>query len=644
MPNKNKENKNGSQEGDYEYNTEKVISGLNSFFKKRPNKPSSFNFTPPQRLNWFCKNHLNSLIASGVTAYIFASLYNIIRCEGTADSLEFVTGVKLSVTLGMTALIWVFLFAAAFLGNAGKKILYSLMLLSVVIFAFQVVKINSGNAYIIAGTSAVTAFFIYYITDSGYIFRNKVIKSYKAAVCLLAVCFLAAAVILSRHTIFRYLSFSASNFDLGIFAQLFENMAKTGSTVISVERNEMLSHFFNHFSPIYYVLLPIYMIFRTPESLLVIQAVFILASAFPMFLIGRKYGLTPLMSMALGLTVILLPGFIAPAFYDFHENKFLPFFLLWFVYFFMDKKYIPAYIFMFLTLMIKEDAALYVIFVYVFFMLVKKEYKFSLIGLGLTFLYFVPVLIFMRKYGLDFVGWRYGVYFLSGQNKIGQMILNIALNPAFFIKNVFSEECVIFILYMMGPLLFIPLVSKDFKKLILLVPFVAINIMTDYKYQHDIGFQYTYGSLALMLILFADNISTMSHKQKKTVLLCALALSFITTVGVCGKKFESYAASYENNKEMFEEAESILNRIPDGVSITSNTFILPHICDHEELYMMGNDFEKTDYFVFNKGNTEEIDKFVSSEIYSEYEKCAENGKVEIYKLKDAEGLLPAEAS
>ncbi|MCD8090372.1 MAG: DUF2079 domain-containing protein [Clostridiales bacterium] len=591
------------------------------------------------RAGAFFSKNICSILASGVTAYIIASVCNMLFCEGTADKLEFITEVNGLRTLGITAVIWIFLCAVVFMDSAEKRLLYSVMLAAVIVFGYLVVKTNGNNVYLTAGVSAVVCFFVYYIVESGYIFKNRFIKNYKAAFFVVAAAFLAMSIILTRHTIYRYMVFSASNFDFGIFAQLFENMAKTGSTVISVERNEMLSHFFNHFSPIYYVLLPIYMIFRIPEALLGIQAVFICGSAFPMFLIGKKYGLTPIFSMLLGLTVIVLAGFVAPAFYDFHENKFLPFFLLWFIYFFMDKKYIPAYIFMFLTLMIKEDAALYVIFVYVFFMLVKKNYKYSLIGLGLTFLYFVPVLIFMRKYGLDFVGWRYGVYFMEGQNKIGQMVLNIVLNPAFFIKNVFSEECVIFIIYMLGSLVFIPLVTKDFKKLVLLVPFVAINIMTDYKYQHDIGFQYTYGSLTLMLLLFADNISVMSHKQKKTVLLSALAVSFIMMTGISGKKFESYAQTYENNRTVYEETEAELDRIPEGVSITSNTYILPHLYDHEELYMMGGSFEKTDYFVLNKSSEDEIDNFTNSDIYSEYEKCIDGSKIEIYKLKGAKDLL-----
>jgi uncharacterized membrane protein len=453
-----------------------------------------------------------------------------------------------------------------------------------------------------------------------------------------AVAFMVMVWWISRMTINRYVTFSASNFDFGIFAQLFENMAKTGSTVISVERNEQMSHFFNHFSPIYYVLLPLYMLFRRPEGLLIIQAVFVLASAFPLCLIGKKKGFTPFMVMLLGLIAMALPGMISPMFYDFHENKFLPFFMLWFIYFFMDKKYVPAFIFMFLTLMIKEDAAIYVVCTLLYFMIVKKRVKAGFLGIALTILYSIPVMIFMRKYGLDFVGWRFGLYFLDGQDKIINMVQNIMLNPAFFIKNVFNEECIIFMIYMFGALVFVPLVSKDFRAFILLVPLVAINVMTDYPYQHDIGFQYTYGTLTLMLILFVDNLSNMEDGWKKTLLVCSLCTSVLLTVNDRYDDFKEYNKSYTECKEEYAKAEEALARIPDDASITADTFILPHLYKHQELYMKDSEYRRTDYYVLDAGNGEQIREFEDDKAYTEYELCLKNNKVRIYKLPEAEGL------
>ena len=588
----------------------------------------------------FINSHIADIMASALTSYLIISVINIFIATPEPSALNFVEDVDgiveiiefLALSIGLSIL------AIEFRGF-GEKAVYSLMLVSVILFAILVVYYNNDDIYIATGVSAVTSFFIYHILSREKIFKNKIISSYKTAFIIVAIAYVLMTIWMSKHTIARYLSFSSSNFDMGIFAQLFENMAKTGSTVISVERNEMLSHFYNHFSPIYYVLLPLYMPFRTPEALLVIQAAFVLASAFPFCLIAKKYGFAPIVTMFLGLIVIFAPGFVAPMFYDFHENKFLPFFILWFIYLFIDKKYIPSYIFMFLTLMIKEDAAIYVIFTLIYFMVVNKEIKHSLIGLGLTILYFVPVMIFIRSYGLDFVGWRYSLYFLSGQDKIIQMVQNILMNPAFFVKNLFSEECFVFILYMLGSLLFIPLATKDFKRLILLIPFVAINIMTDYKYQHNIGFQYTYGSLALIMLLFLANLKDIKENMRVILTASALTVSFLMMLSHCQGAFEGYSRNYNNNVELFEQTERELDRIPEDVSITSNTFILPHLYDRENLYMLDDNYRRTDYYVLDCNNSDEISEFEDSEEYAEYVKVSETGKAAIYKLPEAPDLL-----
>ncbi len=586
------------------------------------------------------KSNIGDIFAAALTSYILASIVNIFCSHKKTVNLNFIESVNIPLTFEVFAGLTVVFLLLLGIGKIGSRILYTAMLASVIAFAFIVVSENNNDIYITVGVAAVVCFFCYYIIKSGCLFKNKIITTYRRAFAVVALAFVIMAWWVSRMTVNRYVTFGASNFDFGIFAQLFENMARNGSTVISVERNEMMSHFYNHFSPIYYVLLPLYMLFRRPEGLLIIQAVFVLASAFPLCLIGKKRGFTPVMVMLLGLIAMTLPGMVSPMFYDFHENKFLPFFMLWFIYFFIDKKYVPAYIFMFLTLMIKEDAAIYVVCVLLYFMIVKKRVKAGFLGIALTILYAVPVMIFMRKYGLDFVGWRFGLYFLDGQDKIINMVQNIMLNPAFFIKNVFSEDCVIFMIYMLGALVFVPLATKDFRALILLVPLVAINVMTDYPYQHDIGFQYTYGSLTLMLILFVDNISNMKADWKKTVLLCALCTSVLLTLNDRYDDFETYNKSYTQCRDKYEKTEEALARIPMDASITADTFIVPHLYKHQELYMYDEECRNTDYYVLDSGNGEQVKEFEENMEYEDYELCLNDSKVRIYKLPEAEDLLP----
>ena len=44
-----------------------------------------------------------------------------------------------------------------------------------------------------------------------------------------------------------------------------------------------------------------------------------------------------------------------------------------------------------------------------------------------------------------------------------------------------------------------PLFTRRFDRYILLIPYILVNLMSDYTYQHNILFQYNFGSTALLV-------------------------------------------------------------------------------------------------------------------------------------------------
>ena len=62
---------------------------------------------------------------------------------------------------------------------------------------------------------------------------------------------------------------------------------------------------------------------------------------------------------------------------------------------------------------------------------------------------------------------------------------------------------------MLVPLAFMPLMIKKPSRIILLIPFILLNLMSDYTYQHNINFQYTYGSAAFLFYLMILNYQDM---------------------------------------------------------------------------------------------------------------------------------------
>ena len=101
-----------------------------------------------------------------------------------------------------------------------------------------------------------------------------------------------ACAILIVITCLRYKTFSSPNFDFGLFCNMFYNMKETGAPLVTSERDRLLSHFAVHISPIYYLFLPFFYVFPTPETLQIGQAVILMAGVIPVVLLARHFKLS----------------------------------------------------------------------------------------------------------------------------------------------------------------------------------------------------------------------------------------------------------------------------------------------------------------------------------------------------------------
>lgn len=89
---------------------------------------------------------------------------------------------------------------------------------------------------------------------------------------------------------------AVSSFDIGIFSQMFERMRHDFSQVTTLERDRALSHFGVHISPIYYLILPFYMLFPYVETLDIAQTVIVFSAVIPLCLILKKIQLPKVMT------------------------------------------------------------------------------------------------------------------------------------------------------------------------------------------------------------------------------------------------------------------------------------------------------------------------------------------------------------
>ena len=309
--------------------------------------------------------------------FVFASFDAVLRAELTGGAsftdLAFVSEVNLLRFCLVFALFSAFLIGIALLGKS-STFSHDCLFIGCLAFAYLLVKIESAEVYretaspdlvFLLGVACVIFLVMKYLSRGdklrlGKLAETKVFSSWRIGFLLVSAAVIGFTLVVFFATYNRYRSYSAPTYDFGIFAQMFESMAKTGLPLTTLERGETLSHFAVHFSPSWYLLLPGYFLVRHPGYLFFANAFVIALGAIPLYGICKKMNTTPLFALASSLLYLFFPSMSGSAFWDIHENSLLPVLILATVYFCLSDKLVPTFLFALLTLGTKEDSAVYI--------------------------------------------------------------------------------------------------------------------------------------------------------------------------------------------------------------------------------------------------------------------------------------------
>lgn len=550
-----------------------------------------------------------------------------------------------------------------------------------VLFAAKLSIIIGSNIWFNLGLVLILLIVARYVSKEDKLCLDKLRFSYDTGRVMVAVGFLVFTVVISWATMLKYKTFSESTFDLGIFAQMFEQMARTGLPMTSIERSTYLSHFAVHFSPVYYLFLPGYLLIRHPLYLFAIQALFVGLGGFAVYGIARKLELTPMNATACAFLYFLYPSMSSGCFYDFHENKFLAVFLLFLVYFLLEApekrksfggvpgeksdtavakgsavsavsadgfsprrvadawlRFLPACGFAFLTLSVKEDAVIYIAAVALWVVLTRKSKWRGVFLLVLSVAYYLFAVSMITKLGGTLLVDRYRDFIPTGEESMLDVAKLCIYNIGYFLSKVFVEEKMAYVLWMLVPVLFAPFLCKKQGTLVLLIPMLAVNLMSSWKYQYDVDYQYTYGVGALILVCLVLAVAGMPHAKRKSFLLAALMISFVLTASLTFPKIGRYSERYYGNPAYYTEVDAFLEEnIPSDASVTANGFIVPHLYYVDDLNAVPDNFGKphqTDYYVvdtrYQSNDRYKMDKYMKND----YEMIGKCSFVEIWKLKE----------
>lgn len=575
--------------------------------------------------------------AAFIAAFCIASTVEVLAQEGAFSAISFVSDVNLMRFVMICLIVTLVLWAMSVIIKQGALITYTLLAGALSLSLCMAFYMH--DLYLSAGVLVVMLIICRWLVTDDKLLLSQLNLSRKATFVYCVALFALSTAILGYFTVMRHYSYSTSNYDFGIFTQMFESMRKTGLPTTTLERNRELSHFAVHFSPIYYLILPGYMIFQSPEYLLVMQAALIAAGLFPLLGICRRLNLSGKVTAAILTVYALMPAMTNTQFYDFHENAFLPVMILCTCYFMVREKTLPMFGFALLTLCVKEDAAIYIIAIALYMIVGRKNYLKGALMLIMSGVYFVAVTSVMSAFGEGIMSGRLDNYYPANADKSFATVIKTCFTGiSYFIAQVFTKDKIIFIIYMLAPILFAPLLSKKISTLLLLVPMVVINLMPSWPYQYDIGFQYAFGPAALIIFAAALSFKEMKPKTRRMALMLSLCVCVVFAAQLTANKCVNYSKSARNGAAVFKATTECINSIPEDASVTATTFFTPWLYRHETVFMAPYTSEenyRTEYVLIDaRTNAEETEK-IEQYMGNDYVMIRQRGYCKAYKVTDA---------
>ena len=462
---------------------------------------------------------------------------------------------------------------------------------------------------------------------------EKYIEKYKKIFNYSVLSFVILYVVyLSIVVVYKVKTFDGSTFDIGIFSQMFHRMSTDLTAITTLERDRVLSHFAVHISPIFYLMLPFYKFLPHVETLEVLQIWVVFSAVIPLRLLLKRLNLSKPINSLIIAWFVLIPVMTTAGGYHLHENCFLVPLIIWLFYFISSEQKWKILLVTLLLLFVKEDAFIYVVSIGLYF-LFQKRFSLSsqtkkwiiLADFILPVLYFALGLYLLNTYGEGGMVSRFEPYLLEGENGILSVLKNLILHPTYVFSKLLIAKKLGYLFFVLAPLVFLPLVQRTWSSYLLSLPLIVINLLPDWPYQYDIGFQYSYGSqtlLFIMALLALEDLKVSKFIKEKTTV--AIVIVGIIMSGTLLHHFThnwSFNVGYYfEHKEKFDTMRYTLESLPEEASVVTEGGYTPALRNHQYLYdiFYHNDKkadDSIDYIVIpreQKGNNKVYDPIIES--------------------------------
>ena len=423
------------------------------------------------------------------------------------------------------------------------------------------------------------------------------------AIFLLCLAFTAlyAAISLLKHR-----NFQSHGWDLGIFTQHFWQLSRFELGFNTVRMVPSLLG--DHFHLIYFFIVPLYMLWRDPRMLLVIQAVVVALGCLPVYYVALRELESRICALCLAFVYLFFWGTMELIFFDFHEMAFAgP--LVALAYFFIQRERWNGYLLTLpFLLMVKETMAPLVLFLGLYVLFFRRRPFEGLVTclVSLGWFYAVTrVIMPALSGGQDYFYFKYYSHLGDNWVEVGKYLLT---HPWVLVRETFLPY------HKTKLLLFLLL---PFAGLVFLGPFALVAIPELYQHLLSNFFPHWellrhYHAVFAPILVFSvlealPRLHRLLERKGKRVDFRRLALSvcfllvflqFPFTLSRSTKTL--FDPNFYRLSPLERTGHRIVSLIPPDASVCAQDPVVPHLAQREQIYQYDGDTYGAEYVILNK--------------------------------------------
>lgn len=289
--------------------------------------------------------------------------------------------------------------------------------------------------------------------------------------------FLGAAILIFTLTVFlsAWSKLSALRMDGMDLAIIFQAVWQTAHGQFFASSIHPPSYLGDHFTPLLLFFVPLVRLWPSPVPLILAQALALGLAAWPAWLLARQW-LSPRAAFWSALAFLVNPLLWNAGLYEFHSEAFVPLFGLGSAYFFVQRRWRGFVCLSVLVLLVREDAAFFVIMLGVIALLERRPWQWWALVLVVPAAWFAGSIALIHRSNADGT-YKYSVYYQWLGSDPMHMLEYAARHPLEVLGHFFLLGNVEMTVGMLLPFLFLPLLGRRFL-LLLALPWLQFALTT----------------------------------------------------------------------------------------------------------------------------------------------------------------------